>query len=384
MHTSDDKPEYQAISYSNDGESFHFYENNPVLDIGSNSFRDPQVFWFAPKSEWIMIVTRPHLHKVSFYSSQNLKQWTWLSDFGPMGAHSNDWEVPDIFQLPVDGKEANKKWVLSIGQGPNKMQYFLGDFDGTRFIPDEQTVHQNQKPEPFLWADYGTDFYAARSWRNIDNPDSKRTTWLAWMGNWSYARDVPTSWGKGFECLPRDLSLKTFSEGVRLVQQPVPELKMLRTDSLIEAGKTITGVQSFPAFKSFENSYEMEATIEIDNAVVAGVNLMVGDGRKLIVGYDTEKEQLFIDRTNCTDVSDSNFLKPFAVKMDAPLHLVKKILKLQIFVDRSSVEVFANDGERVISATTFQSGKQTGVEFFASGGSSNLINLKAWKLKSIR
>jgi sucrose-6-phosphate hydrolase SacC (GH32 family) len=206
---------------------------------------------------------------------------------------------------------------------------------------------------------------------------------MAWMGNWSYARDVPTSWGKGFESLPRDLSLKTFSEGVRLVQQPVPELKMLRTDSLTEPGKMITGVIPFTAFKNYQNSYEFETTIDIDKAVVAGVNLMVGNGRKLMVGYDTEKEQLFIDRTNCTDVSDSNFLKAFAVKMSAPLRLSKKLLKLQIFVDRSSVEVFANDGEKVLSATTFQSEEQTGVEFYAIGGSSKIINLKAWKLKSI-
>ena len=383
MHISDDKPEYQALSYSNDGESFHFYENNPVLDIGSNSFRDPQVFWYAPKSEWIMIVTRPHLHKVSFYHSKNLKQWEWLSDFGPMGSYSNDWEVPDIFQLPVDGNEANKKWVLSIGQGPNRMQYFLGDFDGIKFIPDEQTVSQNKKSEPALWADYGPDFYAARSWRNEDNPASKRTTWMAWMGNWSYARDVPSSWGKGFESLPRDISLKTFPEGVRLVQQPVPELKILRTDSLSEAGKMITGVVPFPAFKNYQNTYELETTIDIDKAVVAGVNLMTGNGRKLIIGYDSQKEQLFIDRTNCTDVIDSNFLKAFAVKMSTPLRLDKKLLKLQIFVDRSSVEVFANDGEKVLSAATFQSEEQTGVEFFANGGSSKIITLKGWKLKSI-
>ncbi|MBE7159111.1 MAG: glycoside hydrolase family 32 protein, partial [Rhodospirillales bacterium] len=151
-HKNDSVPEYQSISFSQDDSIFHYYQNNPVLDIGSNSFRDPQVFWYEPKRQWIMIVTNAQLHKESFYSSPDVKHWTHLSDFGPMGSYNSDWEVPDLFQLPVDGNFNQKKWVLSIGQGPNRMQYFLGDFDGTTFTPDAQTVAQNKRAEPALWA----------------------------------------------------------------------------------------------------------------------------------------------------------------------------------------------------------------------------------------
>ncbi len=383
-HKNDSVPEYQAISVSRDDTIFHWYQNNPVLDIGSHSFRDPQLFWYAPKQQWIMIVTHPHQHKVSFYSSPDVKQWTYLSDFGPMGSYTNDWEVPDLFQLPLDADNNNKKWVLSIGQGPNRMQYFLGDFDGIRFTPDAQTVAQSKKADPALWADYGTDFYAARSWRNLDDSSSQRTTWMGWMGNWSYAGKVPSSWGKGFESIPRDIALRTLAEGIRLVQTPVPELKMLRTDSVLLKRQVISDVKELSQFNPKQNTYEIEAELQTSNASVFGLNLLVGEGRKLVVGYDTKKEELFIDRANCSDfVSDSIFNKYFPVRVTAPLSLHKRPLKLHIFMDKASVEVFANEGEITMSATTFPSDSQTGIQLFSTGGNTELLSGKAWMLSSI-
>jgi fructan beta-fructosidase len=383
-HKNDTVPEYQAISYSNDDSIFHWYKNNPVLDIGSNSFRDPQVFWYEPKKQWIMIVTHPHQHKVSFYSSPDVKQWTYLSEFGPMGSYTNDWEVPDLFQLSVDGNKNLKKWVLSIGQGPNRMQYFTGDFDGTTFTPDAQTIAQNKKHETALWADYGTDFYAARSWRNIDDTTSERTTWMGWMGNWSYAGKVPSSWGKGFESIPRDIALRTFPQGIRLVQIPVPELKMLRTDSVLLTNQTIKGVKELSQFNPKQNTYEIEAELQKGGASTFGFHFLVGEGRKLVVGYDAKREELFIDRTHCTDfVSDSVFNNHFPVIITAPLSLHNQSLKLHVFIDKASVEVFANDGEIVMSATTFPSDSQTGIQLFSTGGNAEMLAGKAWRLTSI-
>lgn len=383
-HKNDSVPEYQAISYSNDDTIFHFYKNNPVLDIQSNSFRDPQVFWYAPKQEWIMIVTHPYLHKVSFYSSKDVKQWKFLSDFGPMAAHDNDWEVPDLFQLPLDGDTTKMKWVLTIGQGPNRMQYFLGEFDGNEFIPDAQTIKQNKKQDGALWIDYGTDYYAARTWRDVDDTSNKRIVMLGWMGNWSYAGRVPSSWGKGFESIPRDVSLKTFPEGIRLVQTPVPELKMLRKGTVVIGKKAISGTMPLKEFTPTKNIYELEAEFNTNTKSTFGFNLLCGEGRKLVVGYDPIAKQLFIDRTNCTDFnSDSIFNKYFPVKMYAPLVLKTNVLKLHILVDESSVEVFANDGKVTMSCLTFPSDKQTEIELFAKSGTVNLLNMKAWKLKSI-
>lgn len=383
-HKNDDVPEAQALSVSNDGVLFHYYKGNPVLDIGSTSFRDPQVFWHSPTSRWVMVVTHPRKHFVSFYASQNLKQWQHLSDFGPMGSYSSDWEVPDLFQLPVDDDWSKKKWVLSIGQGPNRMQYFLGDFDGTKFTPDSQTIAQNSQPEPALWADYGTDFYAARSWRNVDDTSDRRTIWLGWMGNWSYAGRVPSSWGKGFESVPREIALKTFPEGIRLVQTPVKELESLRKNVVVLKKKTFTATTTLPAFAPTKNVYELDATFDTKGAAVVGFNLLVGEGRKLVIGYDTKAQQLFIDRTNCTDfTTDSIFNKTFPQKMTASLSLSDGVLRLHILVDKASVEVFANGGQKVMSATTFPGEAQTGIEVLAEGGKATLVQLKAWELKSI-
>ena len=384
MHKTDDVPEAQALSYSNDGVNFHFYSKNPVLDIGSTSFRDPQVFWHTPTNRWIMAAALPHQHKVSFYASANLKQWQHLSDFGPMGAYSSDWEVPDLFQLPIDDDGNNKKWVLSIGQGPNRMQYFLGDFDGNKFTPDSQTIAQSKKSDPALWADYGTDFYAARTWRNIDDTAASRTTWLGWMGNWAYAGRVPTQWGKGFESVPRDIMLRTFDEGVRLVQTPVPELKMLRSKPVLIGKKTVRGTINLTEFAPVENAYELEVAINVNTSASCGVNLLCGDGRKLAVGYNPVNQELFIDRTHCTDfITDTLFNKHFSVVMKAPLSVKNGMLKLHILVDRSSVEVFADDGKVTMSCLTFPSEKQTGIQLFSDGGTATVSAIKAWKLSSI-
>lgn len=376
MHKSDAVPESQALSYSNDGSIFQFYDKNPVLDIGSNSFRDPQVFWHSTTHRWIMAAARPHKHQASFYASPDLKKWEHLSDFGPAGSYGNDWEVPDLFQLPLDGNTKNKKWVLSIGEGPNKMQYFIGHFDGNSFTADDPN-------QPVLWADYGTDFYAARTWRNVDDSTSERTTWLGWMGNWSYAGVVPTKWGKGFESVPRDIALTSFKQGIRLVQKPVAELQMLRKDSLILSSKKIRGTQTITAFKPKRNVYELLLTLDCKKSATTGINLLVGEGRKLVIGYDAITQSLFIDRTNCTDFrSDSVFNKKFPTKIEAPLVLKKGMLKLHILVDQSSVELFANDGEITMSATTFPGEGQTGLQLF-SDGNAILTNLKAWELSSI-
>lgn len=376
MHINDSVPESQALSVSKDGVNFHFYKNNPVLDIGSNSFRDPQVFWHQPTGKWVMVAARPHQHEVEFYASADLKQWQYLSKFGPAGSYNNDWEVPDLFELTVDGDPSQKKWVLTIGQGPNRVQYFTGEFDGKAFYADE-------RKEPVLWADYGTDFYAARTWRNIDDPASNRTTWMAWMGNWSYAGLVPTKWGKGFESVPRDISLKTIDGALRLVQTPVPELKILRRDSVTFSNKTIRGIKKLEAFQPAKNVYEIEASMAIGDAEVCGFNLLVGEGRKLVVAYDSKSAKLFVDRSNCTDYTgDSTFNKHFPARMVAPLKIKDGLLHLHLLVDQSSIEVFANDGAVAISALTFPSETQTGIDLF-SDGESQVISFKGWNLASI-
>src|SRR5699024_7272343 len=107
----------------------------------TQSFRDPKVFWYAPTESWIMLVTLSDQHKVSFYQSLDLKRWTHLSDFGPEGATSGVWEMPDLYQLPVDGSSNKTKWVLSVSVGDTGVQYFVGEFNGTRFVSDDSETY---------------------------------------------------------------------------------------------------------------------------------------------------------------------------------------------------------------------------------------------------
>lgn len=134
----------QALAYSTDGgTTWTKYSGNPVLDIGSNNFRDPKVFWYAPTKSWLMAVALADQHKIAFYSSSNLKDWTHLSDFGPAGATGGVWECPDLFPLPVDGNPKKTKWVLAVNLNPGGIaggsgaQYFVGDFDGKKFTSDD-------------------------------------------------------------------------------------------------------------------------------------------------------------------------------------------------------------------------------------------------------
>jgi fructan beta-fructosidase len=136
----------QSLAYSTDG-GMTFTKYGTVLDIGSPEFRDPKVFWYAPAKAWRMVVVKSTEHKVSIYSSPNLKNWTHLSDFGPAGAVGGVWECPDLFRLAINGNPRNVKWVMVVNLNPGGIaggsggQYFVGDFDGTTFTSNDPATY---------------------------------------------------------------------------------------------------------------------------------------------------------------------------------------------------------------------------------------------------
>ncbi|MEU1180133.1 GH32 C-terminal domain-containing protein [Streptomyces sp. NPDC005820] len=164
----------QSLAYSTDrGRTWTRYAGNPVIDIGSKDFRDPKVQWYAPTRSWLMTVSLSAEHKVRFYSSKNLKDWTQLSEFGPAGATGGVWECPDLFPLAVDGDKKHIKWVLVVNINPGGItggsgaQYFVGDFDGEKFTADDPgtytppagTVVQDFEDTGFgTWTTTGTAF----------------------------------------------------------------------------------------------------------------------------------------------------------------------------------------------------------------------------------
>ena len=214
----------QSLAYSTDrGRTWQKYDGNPVIEPPNNirNFRDPKVFWYDENGgvgHWVMSVAAGNI--ILFYTSPDLVNWESSGGFGlGYGAMCGVWETPDLFELPVDGGPETR-WVLAVGiggcapGGGSGVQYFVGDFDGEAF------TSENPK-DTVLWADFGADFYAAQSWS--DAPEDRRI-WLAWMNNWPYAQDIPTSTWRGAFTIPREVALTTTPQGIRLAQQPVPEL----------------------------------------------------------------------------------------------------------------------------------------------------------------
>lgn len=365
------KKQAQGISFSHDGETFHYYEGNPVVDLWSTEFRDPTVFWHEPTRKWIMVVAKALEKKVKFYTSSDLKNWTWTSDFGPAGDSEKSWECPDLFQLPIDGNADEKKWVLVVSVNWAQEQYFIGDFDGATF-----KLMQNHPVEP-LYVDKGLDYYASRTFRDYDHTLTT-TTSLGWIATWDYAPHVPTTYGKGFWSIPRNLEIKTFKEGLRMTQQPVKQLQTLRNKEVTVRRSLAVGAHRLKEFAPKENVYELDVTFTTTASNTFGLNLCVGEGRKVVVSYDTDSQNLVIDRTHCSEVDIPKFKR----MANALVNPDNGKIRLHIYVDKSSIEIFANEGKEVFTLLTYSGEAQTGIEVFANKKGTKM-EMKAWTLHSI-
>jgi len=365
------KNQSQGISYSQHGGKFNYYKGNPVLDIGSTEFRDPTVIWHAATKQWVMVVSKALEKKIIFYGSKDLKSWTWLSDFGPAGAQEKAWECPDLFQLSIDGNPQHKRWVMVVSIDWAREQYFIGDFDGKTFtLTDDQ-------PKEALYVDHGLDYYASRTFQDYDGTLSAVPS-MGWIATWDYAQLVPSTYGKGFWSVPRNLELKTYPEGLRLVQKPIDQLKKLRGKVQSSVYQIPEGTKPLSSFQPKINVYEMEAVFDTNKSNLFGLNLCVGEGRKVSISYDTESALLTIDRTNCAKEKIDNFAR----KTSAKVLPVDGRLRLHLFVDKSSIELFTNDGKEVFTLLTYPGEQQTGIETFARNAGTEL-RLSAWNLNSI-
>lgn len=371
----------QRIAYSLDnGRSWTKYEGNPVIDEGMSDFRDPKVFWHEDSEKWIMVVALSKEQKVRFYSSQNLKEWDLLSEFGPAGAADDIlWECPDLFELNVEGEPDKSRWVLQVDVNPGSVaggsggQYFVGDFDGEKFTEDPAMEGRTN------WVDYGRDFYAAQSYSDIPVKDGRRI-WLAWMSNWDYAQKVPTYPWRSAMSLPRELGLNSTGEGYRITQKPVAELRELRKDSLRVEDMTIGSDTVNKDIKFDGKAYELLVEFDAGDAKKFGLKLRKGENNEeTIVGYDVKNTSLFVDRTRSGNV---DFDSTFAGVEEAPLTLNKNRVRMHVFVDWSSVEVFAGEGEVVITDRIFPSPESGGLEVFSEGGTAKIVSMDIWNLES--
>ncbi len=371
----------QQLAYSSDrGRTWTKYAGNPVLDLGLKSFRDPKVFWYAPAHRWIMAAVLSDRHQVAFFSSADLKHWKHLSDFGPAGAADGAWECPDLFALAVDGDTARIRWVLKVDVFRSRLaggagaQYFTGRFDGQTFSADADP----DKPgagAPARTVDYGMDFYAAASWGNL--PDPERRVWIAWMNNHSYAQETPTSVWRGSMSLPRQLTLHDAHGALTLEQQPVIELRSLRARQH-RVGARELGPDPYRLPLPGGGAVELIADIEAGSATEFGLKVHVGAGQETRIGYDPASAELFVDRARSGQIP----APIFSQRRSAPVALEQGRLHLHVFVDAASVEVFAGEGQAVLTEQVFPDPSSDGIELYAVGGRAHLENLRLWSLKS--
>ncbi|GAA4299785.1 glycoside hydrolase family 32 protein [Compostibacter hankyongensis] len=377
-HQQNPAKESQFVAYSNDGGiTFTNYEKNPVIDLEKHDFRDPNVWWYAPGKYWLMTVVLPTEHKALFYRSPDLKSWTLLSEFGPQGYTGSNWECPFLIRLPVEGTKNEKKWVLVISAAGGRgvfEQYFVGDFDGRAFKND------NPK-DTVLTLDYGDTYYAAIPWNNL--PEG-RHTYIGWM----IPNPQPTFPWRGQMSIPRDLSLRQTPNGLRLIQRPaavisnqLDELSHGRTLALknLRIGKKEAALDKNGKIKG--NAWWMKATLTVAPGADAGFKIAQekdAAGRTIhetIVGYDAASRQVYIDRSRTGGDINKDRARQ-AVTLQAPA----RELRLEILLDRSSLEVFVNDGEAALTTYIYPVEGADQLSAFSQNGKTVIRQLKLWNL----
>jgi len=388
-HDPEKQTQNLAISL-NGGATWAKFPSNPILDLGLKDFRDPKVFWHAPTGNWVMVVSLPDQHKVRFYRSKNLRQWEQAGEFGPAGAVSGVWECPDLFELPVRepagkfdaiGKIESSRWVLSVNINPggpaggSADQYFVGQFDGAHFTED----HPGSGPH---WADWGKDFYASTSFSNTA-PGQDRL-WIAWMSNWDYAGKLPALPGRGEMTVARRLYLRQppphtsttpSQEPLLLVQQPVVPTRSFKPSQALFGASPYQSVAQANAQIAAQNltgsAYLLRMTLDPGDASEAGVRLRrssVNAGEvaeeETVVGIDATSRRVFVDRTHS---GKTDWSPDFPARVSAPLkHPQANSVRLEIVVDRNSVEVFAENGETVLTNLIYPAATSQGLAFYST------------------
>ena len=330
----------ESIAYSLDeGKTWIKYAGNPVLkNPGIRDFRDPKVMWYAPQHKWVMTLATKD--RITFFSSPDLKKWQKESEFGQsVGAHGGVWECPDLFSLPMNGKTY---WVLLVNLNPggfnggSATQYFVGDFDGKTFKPLTADIK---------WADFGPDEYAGVTWSNTSN----RKIFLGWMSNWLYADKVPTERWRSAMTVPRELSLRQASGRLLLASSPVWEL-----NSLVRSTKALNNIHIGKGARFFWKRGEIPKQYELDLSSKQiksyTISLSNDEGDELLIGYDNQAKQYFIDRTKS---GMTNFSKEFAGRFTAPRFSLSKKTNLRLIVDAASVELFADGGLSAMTCIYF-------------------------------
>ena len=331
---SEGKPFTQSIAYSNDrGRTWTKYAKNPVLKhvVGGN--RDPKVFWHDPSKQWVMAIYLDG-SDYALFASPDLKQWRRLADVPMPGSG----ECPDFFELPVDGKADNTKWVFWSANN----RYRLGRFDGKSFTPESELLQSH----------WGKNRYAAQTFADIPAGDGRRIQ-IAWMAGGTYP-NMPFNQQLSF---PVTLTLRTFPEGVRLCTWPVKEIDTLHGKQHHWVGFLKPGKNPLADVRG--ELFHVRLEIDPGSAAEVGLNI-----RGIPIQYSA-KERVILCMGN-----------------SAPAILIDGRLTLEVLVDRTSIEIFAADGRVNMAYCLLPSADNKSLSVYVKSGVADVRSLDVWELKS--
>ena len=361
----------QSMAYSLDnGKTFVKYAYNPVVTSSKRDFRDPKVFWYAPDKHWVMILAGGQ--EMDIYSSKNLKDWKYESSFGAkQGAHGGVWECPDLVELPVEGAK-EKKWVLICNINPggpfggNAAQYFVGTFDGKKFV--------NESPTQTKWMDWGKDHYATVT---FSNASGGRCIALGWMSNWQYQTVLPTLQYRGSNTIARDLTLYRQDGELLLRCTPSPEIEKARMQKVsVPSFKVSDSYDLASLLEGNDGAYEIDMTIKNSGASKIMFTLSNDKGEKVNMYYDIMRKQFVMDRSESGKV---DFSVDFPAVTVAPVYDTDNI-RLRLFVDRTSIEAFGEGGKFVMTNQVFPTEPYNKMSFVSVRGNFTVKSMDVYKL----
>ena len=399
---SDKNGQIQCMAYSKDnGRTFTKYQGNPILTPfdGLRDFRDPKVFRYEPAKAWYMIVSADK--EMRFYKSADLKQWEYVSAFGRgYGAQPNQFECPDFFPMTVNGKQ---KWVMIVNINPGCLfggsctEYFVGDFDGKNFTCDN-------KPEVAKFLDFGKDHYATVTFSNLGD----RIVAVPWMNNWQYANLTPTQQFRSCNALPRELRMYEKDGEYYLSANAVEEMKVLRKQTIEIGDFQLNGKGEMKTLGG-EGAFEVEADITDATAKTVGIELANDKGERTLIYLDLDKQRVVMDRTESGETgfgkrsaphdiennyeftvrksdpmtmrqkNSVNYVNDFALGTWAPLSLCEGNKRhFDIFVDKSSVELFVDGGRIAMTNLVFPTKPYDRVRFYTLDGNAKVEGAKAY------
>ncbi|GEP48953.1 glycoside hydrolase family 32 protein [Microbacterium saccharophilum] len=340
----------QSLFVSHDGGySFEPFSGNPVMENpGTRDFRDPRVLWDAERGNWVMALAEGG--KIGFYTSPDLKAWTYSSGFETSGL--GVLECPDLFPMAVDGNPDDVRWVLISGANGSAegmttgTVYWVGDWDGKSFTP-HHAEHQ--------WMDRGADFYAAVTWDDPRLTAEERLNErhaIGWLNNWAYAGQVPgDDWHGGSDSIVRTVRMTTRDGVATLLSEPIDEMNQLAgpAQSVSEAEVAPNAPVDLPAPDA--DAYRIVVEISAPGGD-AELRLQIprGDGAFATVGYDFSGQTAFAVRDQ--DAIASTMASAYREPRTAQIPTHDGVVRLDVIVDNGSVEAFVNDGEASLSMVT--------------------------------